>query len=122
MRKPAARAAIFGLSLAASFGAAWLVFRGETRPWLAAAWFLSLVAFALAARHRAPGGGVKRRSGLAAAGLLLFAAALPVLVRVAAMDPGRIHADEYITGYFSATHDFARTSFFGIVRSKRIRR
>jgi hypothetical protein len=29
------------------------------------------------------------------------------------MDRDRVHMDEYLTGYFSATHDFAHTSFFG---------
>ncbi len=115
--KPAARAAVFGLALGVGVAVAFLVFRGKTSPWLAIVWLLALVAFATATRglpgKAAPNG---RRDLLAL--LLAAAASLPVLVRVANMDPDRMHPDEFITGYFSATHDFAHSSFFGYMPEK----
>ncbi len=115
--RPAIRAALFAAALAAGLGVAFLVLRGHDSPWLAVPWILSLFAFAAAANDR-PRRGARGPRPSAGALLLLFAAALPVLVRVANMDPARMHADEFITGYFSATHDFAHSSFFGSMPEK----
>ncbi|HYR46670.1 MAG TPA: glycosyltransferase family 39 protein [Thermoanaerobaculia bacterium] len=113
----AIRAALFAAALATGLLVAFLVLRGHDSPWLAAPWILSLFAFAAAAddRPRKDSRSPRRSAGVL---LLLFAAALPVLVRVANMDPARMHADEFITGYFSATHDFAHSSFFGSMPEK----
>lgn len=70
-----------------SLGVALLVFCGQTSPWLAILWFLSLFPFALAAYDR-PRSRLRLRPSTAA--LLLLAAALPVLVRVANMDSDRL--------------------------------
>jgi len=44
---------------------------------------------------------------------------LPVLVRILNFDPARIHQDDLITAYFSATHDFLKINFFsGIPQDK----
>lgn len=107
--KPGLRVLAFGGGLAASFAVAALVYRGETSHALTAAWLASLVPVALATRFPEVGRSGRLRSAL----LLAAAAALPVVVRVALMDPDRIHMDEYLTGYFSAQHDFAHTTFFG---------
>ena len=40
---------------------------------------------------------------------------LPTLVRLADIQPDRIHGDEILTGYFSATYDLRRTDFFAPV-------
>lgn len=107
--KPALRVLAFGGGLAASLAAAALVYRGETSHALTVVWLAALVPVALATRFPEA-----HRSGrLRTAALLAAVAALPVIVRVALMDPDRIHMDEYLTGYFSASHDFAHTSFFG---------
>jgi 4-amino-4-deoxy-L-arabinose transferase-like glycosyltransferase len=93
-------------------GVVFLVFSGWTSPWLAVLWFLSLFPVALTEREGPRGGRSLRPSTIA---LLVLAAALPVLVRIANMDPDRMHSDEFITAYSSATHDFAHTSFFGSI-------
>ncbi len=114
--RPAIRASLFGGALAVSLAVAFLVFHGRTSHWLTAVWFLSLCPFALATREpRREAGSGLRPSGIA---LLLIVAALPVLVRVASLDATRMHGDEFLTGYFSATHDFAHTSFFGYMPEK----
>jgi hypothetical protein len=107
--RPAIRIPLFALAIGVSVVVAWLVFRGHDTHVLTLAWFLSLFPFALATRFPGPGGRPRLRS----AALLLLVAALPVLVRVADMDRDRMHTDEFLTGYFSATHDFVHTSFFG---------
>lgn len=114
--KPAVRAALAASALGVSLGAAFLVLRGETSNWIAAGWAVSIPLFAVAARDRTqPEPGGRRLRGP----LLVFAAAaLPVLVRVANMDSERLHGDEFLTGYFSATHDFAHRTFFGYMPEK----
>jgi Dolichyl-phosphate-mannose-protein mannosyltransferase len=107
--KRGARLVCAVLAIGGSLLIAWLVFRGHGSHALTVAWLLSLLALALATRFPGPGGRPRLRS----AALLLLVAALPVLVRAANMDRDRLHLDEYLTGYFSATHDFAHTSFFG---------
>lgn len=109
--KPSARVILFGLALATSLGVAWWVLRGHSSPWLAAVWFLSLFPFALSTRGPRQQDHLRRSDLL----LMLLAAVLPVLVRVANFDGARMHSDEFITGYFSATHDFAHTNFFGFL-------
>src|SRR5438876_12197201 len=109
--KLAPRAAALPLALAMSLAVAFLVYRGATSPWLAVPWLLSLFPFALAADDRPRRDGPRPR--LSTIALLVFAAVLPVLVRVANMDASRMHTDEFITAYASAKHDFAHTSFFG---------
>jgi hypothetical protein len=110
--RPVIRADAYTAAVAVSMGVVVLVWRGWTSPWLAVLWFLSLFPIALAARQ----GTRHRRTIRPSAALgLLTAAALPVLVRVANMDPNRMHADEFITAYSSATHDFAHSSFFGAI-------
>src|SRR5438552_3662590 len=100
--RPAIRAALSAGALATGLGVAFLVLRGADSPWLAVPWVLSLLAFGAAANDR-PRKSARGPRRFAGALLLLFAAALPVLVRIANMDPARMHADEFITGYFSAT-------------------
>ena len=109
--KPAVRAFAFGLALATSLAVAFLVYRGSDSPWLAVPWILSLVPFALATRTRPRE--TRRPLRLSAAALLLLVVALPVLVRVANLDPDRMHTDEFLSSYFSATQDFAHSNFFG---------
>jgi Dolichyl-phosphate-mannose-protein mannosyltransferase len=111
--KPAVRAGAFGLALATSLVVAFLVFRGLNSPWLAIPWLLSLFPFALATRDRPRETRPTFRPSTAA--FLLIAAALPVLVRIVNFDSNRMHTDEFMTGYFSATHDFAHLSFFGSI-------
>ena len=106
------RVALFSASLAVSLGVAFLVFGGQSSPWLAVPWLLSLVPFALATYDRPRKSGSSQRLA-ATALLLLVVAAMPVLVRVANLDPDRMHQDEFLTAYFSATHNFAHSSFFG---------
>ncbi len=111
--KTSVRAILFGGALAASLAVALLVLRGQDSPWMALPWFLSLFPFALATDDRPRRSeGILRPSAIAP---LLFAAALPVVVRIANLDPTRMHSDEFLTAYFSATHDFAHTSFFGFM-------
>ena len=98
-----------GLSLAAGLYAA---FCGIESFWPALLWLASLVFFLAAARGLEP---LPRMRPRPAALLLLGAALLPVLVRVLHMDPSRLHGDEFIVGYFSATRDFAHASFFAPV-------
>lgn len=107
--KRAVRLLAFAGALGASFAVAALVLRGHTSHWLTIAWLAAIVPFALATWFRAP----KGPPWLSGGALLLAVAALPVLVRIALMDRDRVHMDEYLTGYFSATHDFGDTSFFG---------
>jgi hypothetical protein len=97
-----------------SLGVAFLVFRGKERPWLAVPWLLAVAAFVLAERDRRQPGG-RRGFRPSRAALLIFAAALPVLVRVANFQSDRMHTDEFMTGYFSATHDFAHKGLFGFI-------
>lgn len=106
---PRLRVLAFAGALAASGVVAIRLYLGETSHALTILWASSIVPFLLATRFRGP----KGRPRLPAALLLLAVGALPVLVRVAEMDRGRMHADEFLTGYFSATHHFAHTSFFG---------
>jgi hypothetical protein len=79
-------------------------------PWLA-----SLAALALAAPRGAaperpcPGARLPRRAGIAAL------ICLPALVRVAAFQLDRIHGDDLLTAYFSATLDLAHGDFFAPV-------
>ncbi len=114
--RPARRVALFSLALAVNLGVAFAVFAGHSSHALAVVWFLSLVPIALATRVRPRvAARVVSSSG---AGLLLFAALFPVLVRVANIDPDRVHGDEFITGYFSATHDFQHKSFFAYMPEK----
>ena len=110
--KPILRASVLALALVASLAVAFLVFRGSRSPWLAAIWFLSFFPFALATRGPRE---TRRALRPSMAALLAFAAALPVLVRVANLDPDRMHTDEFISSYFSATRDFAHQSFFAPV-------
>jgi hypothetical protein len=126
--KSEVRATLFGGALAVSLVVAVLVYRGGTSHWLAAVWFLSLFPFALAARQ--PRTKTREQAPLPVRALLLLAvAALPVLVRVANFDSNRMHGDELMTAYFSATHDFghstmlshsdaARPGFFGYIPEK----
>jgi 4-amino-4-deoxy-L-arabinose transferase-like glycosyltransferase len=109
--KPSVRVVLFGLALATSLAVAWSVLRGHASPWLAAVWFVSLFPFALSTLEPRTEDRLRRSDVL----LMLLAAVLPVLVRVANMDGNRMHSDEFITGYFSATHDFAHTNFFGFL-------
>ncbi len=114
--RPGVRIALFGGGLAVSLGVAFLVLRGHDSPWLALPWLLSLVPFAAATYDRPLRHARAFRPSRAA--LLLFVAALPVLVRVVNLDPARLHGDEFLTAYFSATHDFAHTNFFGFIPEK----
>jgi hypothetical protein len=112
MKRPSIGADPYTCAAAVAMGVTFFTWQGWTSPWLAVLWFLSLFPIALATRVGPRTGSPLRPS---AAALLFFAAALPVLVRVANMDPDRMHADEFITAYSSATHDFAHSSFFGAI-------
>lgn len=107
--KPGLRVLAFAGALAVSGTVAARLYRGDSSHALTIAWVAAVSILALATRFRGP----KGRPRLSAAALLLLVGALPVLVRVAEVDRDRMHADEFLTGYFSATHDFAHTSFFG---------
>jgi hypothetical protein len=97
------------LSLVVSLAVAWV-----DTAWVAVLWLLSLALFLVAARAASPGRS-KTPVSLSRILLLVLAAALPVAVRIWHMDPARLHQDEFITGYFSATEDFRHSSFFGLV-------
>ena len=105
------RAILFAGALAASLAVALLVLRGQVSPWLALTWFLSLFPFAMAARPAAPDRGLSAIRGR----IIGFRgrAARPRTGRQFRFN--RMHTDEFLTGYFSATHDFAHTSFFGFI-------
>ncbi len=78
-------------------------------------WVAAVAAFVAAARDPAPAPPAAARAGRV---LEALAAALcPVAVRVLNMgiDPLRTHQDEFVTGYFSATRDFAHESFFASI-------
>jgi hypothetical protein len=107
--KRGVRIVAFGGALGTSFAVAALVYRGDTSHALTLLWVAAIIPFALATRSRDP----RAPSRLRRAALLVAVGALPVLVRIAGMERDRIHMDEYLTGYFSAKHDFANTSFFG---------
>src|SRR5688572_1858610 len=111
---PAYRLISFGLALAASAVVAGLVIRGHASHRLTAAWAAAVLLFALATLFVRRG----RSFRLLSVAPLLFAAALPVVVRVVGQPPDRMHADEFLTAYFSATHDFAQSSFFGYMPEK----
>lgn len=107
--KRGVRVFAFAGGLAVAAAVASRVFRGDTSHALTVVWLVSLVPVVLATRFPE-----KPRPGrLRSAATLAAVAALPVIVRVALMDPDRIHMDAYLTGYFSANHDFAHTTFFG---------
>ncbi|HSS45120.1 MAG TPA: hypothetical protein VLO07_07235, partial [Thermoanaerobaculia bacterium] len=111
------RRALFTAAMAASLGVAFLVFLAIESHGLTAVWALSVIAFAMAAFDRRPGGGRRvHRPGTAL--LLVCVAAFPVLVRVLHMDQTRMHRDEFITAYFSATQDFQSSSFFDFMPEK----
>lgn len=107
--KPRLRVLAFAGGLAVSLAVAARVYSGDDSHALTFAWLAALVPFLLATRFGGPEGSGRARPAL----LLLGVAALPVVVRVALMERDRVHMDEYLTGYFSASHDFAHTSFFG---------
>lgn len=114
--RPEARVLLFSFALAGNLAIAFAVFDGRTSHALAVLWFVLLFPFALATRMRPAG---KRSSARGSAALLLFAACLPVLVRLAHFDDDRLHTDEFITAYFSATHDFRHDSFFASMPGQR---
>lgn len=74
-------------------------------------WAAAILVFVAAAPAPRPPGPPRARPP---AGEILAAAVLPVAVRVLNMeiDPLRTHQDEFVTGYFSATRDFAHESLF----------
>jgi len=47
--------------------------------------------------------------------LILFIILLPLLVRIINLEEKRIHQDAFITGYFSATHNFQKINFFSAI-------
>lgn len=108
------RVAVFSLALALSLSVAFLAFRGDTAHGLAVLWFLSLFPFLLAADDRRPTSAPPAAKWL----LPLLAALSPVLVRVTHIDLSRMHTDEFLTAYFSATHDFGNSSFFHLMPEK----
>ncbi|MFY9550149.1 MAG: glycosyltransferase family 39 protein [Thermoanaerobaculia bacterium] len=110
-----ARGPIERIAVAAVLGVAvslWAAFSGIESGWMGLVWAGSIVAFLAAARSTgagpAPSRGPRRWLHL------LGAALCPVAVRVLnlGIDPLRTHQDEFVTGYFSATQDFARENFF----------
>ena len=112
-RTDMARGPIERIALTAVLGVAaslWAAFSGVASGWMGLVWLAAVVAFVVAARNEgAPRPRRPRRTVS-----VLVAALLPVAVRVLQMgiDPLRTHQDEFVTGYFSATRDFARESFF----------
>ena len=113
-----ARGPIERIALAALLGVAaslWAAFSGIESGWMGLVWVGAVAAFLLAARDASPGPAAVRRPGRV---IEAFMAALcPVVVRVLNMgiDPLRTHQDEFVTGYFSATRDFAHESFFAAI-------
>ena len=101
------------LSLVIGLGAAF-----SQKSWTAVFWLLSLLPLLVVTRDASTG---RPRSPVSwSRSLALGAAALlPVLVRVANLDPTRLHGDELTVAYFSHTHDFVHSSFFGLMPEPR---
>ena len=104
------RVLLFAGAFAVSVAAAYAVLLGLRSHALVAVWLMTVGAFLVATRT-GPRRTRSRVSPLGAAALA-FAVLLPVAVRLLHIDSRRLFTDEFITSYFSATHDFARTSFF----------
>src|SRR5262245_20666497 len=109
-----ARGPIERIALAAVLGVAaslWAAFSGIESGWMGLVWVAAVAAYVAAARDPAPALRAARRPPIVE---VLAAALCPVAVRVLNMgiDPLRTHQDEFVTGYFSATRDFAHESFF----------
>jgi hypothetical protein len=107
---PDRRVLLFAGAFAVSVAVAYAVLRGVQSHALVAVWLMTVGAFLVATRI-APRRARSRFSPLAAAAVA-FAVLLPVGVRLFHIDSRRLFTDEFITSYFSATHDFAHTSFF----------
>jgi hypothetical protein len=114
---PTLRTSLVISALAVSVIVSAIVILGVETHWLTVAWILSVLIFGLAHLCPARFGRPTRRSILKILPLLLVAI-LPVLVRVVQFDSTRMHQDEFITGYFSATHDFRDSSFFAFMPAK----
>src|SRR5262245_16066023 len=113
-----ARGPIERIVLAAVLGVAaslWAAFSGIESGWMGLVWAAAVAAFVVAARDPIPGPAAPRRARRTLETFL--AAVCPVAVRVLQMgiDPLRTHQDEFVTGYFSATRDFAHESFFASI-------
>ena len=117
-----ARGPIERIALAAVLGVAaslWAAFSGIESGWMGLVWAAAVAAFVIAARDPGPALPAARRPGRPFE--VVAAALLPVAVRVLNMgiDPLRTHQDEFVTGYFSATRDFAHENFFASIPGKR---
>ncbi|MDQ2980390.1 MAG: glycosyltransferase family 39 protein, partial [Acidobacteriota bacterium] len=99
-----------------SIAVAYAVLLGVRSHALVAVWLMTVGAFLLATRTGSRR--TRSRPPLLAAAALAFAVLLPVAVRLFHIDAGRLFTDEFITSYFSATHDFAHTSFFAYMPPK----
>jgi len=108
------RAAALVLALGLNVWTGLRLFYG--RPYLAVfSWLASLVLLVLASSGKGvpsePGTPWTKRQRLARAALIC----LPALVRLALFRLDRIHGDDMLTAYFSATYDLRHTDFFAPV-------
>lgn len=114
--RPYGRVALLAGAFAVNVAVAYAVFRGVRSHALVAVWLLTLGAFLVSTR--AGPRPARSRFTLLAAAPVAFAVLLPVAVRLVNADAHRLHTDEFITSYFSATHDFLHTSFFASMPAK----
>ncbi len=110
-----ARGPIERIALTAVLGVAaslWAAFSGIESGWMGLVWVAAVAVFLVAVRDGTPAPRAARRPRRVVE--VLAAALCPVVVRVVHMgiDPLRTHQDEFVTGYFSATRDFAHENFF----------
>ena len=99
------------LAILASLGADALVFTGHPGPAAIAAWGAGLLLLVPAFSGEWKEGLARLRPTWKGAGLLLLFL-LPVAVRAINTDNCRVHGDELLTAYFSATEDLAPERFF----------
>lgn len=113
---PNRRVALFAGAFAVNLAVAYATFRGVRSHALVAVWLSTLAAFLASTRRGSRA--ARTRLTLLAAAPVLFAVLLPVAVRLANVDSRRMFTDEFISSYFSATHDFRHTSFFAYMPAK----
>jgi hypothetical protein len=114
--KPVGRVILFAGAFAVNVAVAYAVLRGVRSHALVVVWLMTVGALLLATRTGRDR--TRSRLPLLAAAPIAFAVLLPVAVRLVHIDSHRLFTDEFITSYFSATHDFAHTSFFASIPAK----
>ncbi len=113
---PNRRVVLLAGAFAVNLTVAYATYRGVRSHALVAVWLATLGAFLAPTRWRPRAAHIRRT--LLVAAPVLFAVLLPVAVRLANADSRRMFTDEFITSYFSATHDFQHTSFFAYMPAK----